>query len=104
MIITTTENIPAKKYDVLGIVLGCIVHSKNIGADIGASLKTLVGGEIHSYTDMIEEAREKAEERMKEQASRLGADAIVCVRYATSPVMQGAPEIFAYGTAVKYID
>ena len=104
MIITTTENIPGKKYEVLGIVKGCIVHSKNIGADIGASLKTLVGGEIHSYTDMIEEAREKAEERMKEQASRLGADGIVCVRYATSSVMQGASEIFAYGTAVKFID
>jgi len=101
MLITTVENI-GREYEILGIVKGTTVNSKNIGRDIGASLKTIVGGEIKGYTEMIEEANEVATNRMKTKAAEMGADAIVGVRYATSSVMQSASEITAYGTAVKY--
>ena len=102
MLITTTENIPGKEFEVIGIVKGCTVQSKNIGHDIGAGLKTIIGGEINSYRDMIEEARRVAPTRMEDEAKRLGADAVICARFATSSVMQGAPEILMYGTAVKF--
>ena len=95
MIISTTENI-GKNYEVIGIVKGTTVNSRHIGKDIGASFKTIVGGEIKGYTEMIEEAQKIATERMN-------ADAIVGVRLSTSSVMQSASEITAYGTAVKFI-
>lgn len=101
MLLTTVENI-GREYEILGIVKGTTVISKNIGKDIGASLKTIVGGEIRGYTEMIEEAGAEATNRMKTRASELGADAIIGVRYSTSSVMQSASEITAYGTAVKY--
>ena len=87
--------------DALGIVKGQTVQSKNIGKDIGAGFKTIVGGELTSYTDMLKEARQIATKRMVDEAESLGADAIINIRYGSSSVMSGAAEIIAYGTAVK---
>lgn len=102
MIIVNTETIPGREIDeTLGIVKGQIVQTKHFGKDFMAGLKTIVGGEIKGYTEMIDEARTIATNRMIEEATKLGADAIVGVRYASSEVMQGASEILAYGTAVK---
>ena len=102
MLIVTTDNIIGKKLEMLGLVKGSTIRSKHIGSDIGQSFKTLVGGELKSYTDMMNKARELATERMCKEAEALGADAIVCVRYASAAVMQGAAEVMAYGTAVKF--
>lgn len=101
MLISTVENI-GREYTVLGIVRGTTVNSKNIGRDIGASFKTIVGGEIKGYTEMIDEAVETATDRMVNAAERFGADAIIGMRYTTSSVMQAASEVTAYGTAVKF--
>lgn len=97
------DYIPGKELEALGIVKGNVVMSKNMGKDIMAGLKTLVGGEIVGYTEMLNQARQIAVKRMVDEAEQLGADAIVNVRYASSSVMQGAAEIIAYGTAVKYV-
>lgn len=93
--------IPGEEIEALGIVKGTIVSSKHIGKDIGAGFKTIVGGEIAGYTDMLNEARQIATKRMVDEAEALGADAIVNVRYASSQIMQSAAEVVAYGTAVK---
>jgi len=85
----------------LGLVKGEVVQSKNLGRDFMAGVKTLVGGEIQSYTDMIREARNIATQRMIDEAHQMGADAVVGVRFGSSAVMQGAAEIIVYGTAVK---
>ena len=98
----TIENIPGKEYEALGIVKGAIVQSKHIGKDFMAGLKTIVGGEISGYTEMIAEARAIATRRMTEEATAMGADAIVGIRYGSSSVMEGAAEVLAYGTAVKF--
>ncbi len=103
MLLTTTESLPGKHYEVLGIVKGGMVQSKHIGKDFMAGLKTIVGGEISEYTGMMEESRSIATERMIKGARQLGADAIICVRYSSASIMQSAAEIFAYGTAVKFI-
>ena len=98
----TTENIAGEEIkESLGIVKGEIVQSKNIGRDFMAGMKTLVGGEIAGYTEMIREARQLATKRMVDEAEKLGADAIVDIKYGTSAVMQGCAEIVVYGTAVK---
>ena len=102
MKLVTIENIPGKDFEPLGIVKGTVVQSKNIGRDFMAALKTVVGGEIAGYTEMLNEARQIATKRMVDDATALGADAIVGVRYGSSAVMQGAAEIVAYGTAVKF--
>ncbi|NLO35151.1 MAG: YbjQ family protein [Clostridiaceae bacterium] len=102
MILTTTETISGRELETLGLVKGSTIQSKNIGRDIMSGLKTLVGGELQSYTAMMNEARALATKRMVEEAQSLGADAIVCVRYASSAVMQGAAEVMAYGTAVTF--
>ncbi|SOE20214.1 Uncharacterized conserved protein YbjQ, UPF0145 family [Spirosomataceae bacterium TFI 002] len=103
MLITTTESIPNKEItEVLGISRGSTVRARNIGRDIFAGLKNIVGGEIEEYTKLQAFAREQAMERMVNDAKRLNADAIVNVRFATSMIMQGASEILAYGTAVKF--
>ena len=102
MLITTTEKIDNKELEVLGMVKGSTVQSKNIGRDIMAGLKTMIGGEILSYTQIMNEARALATKRMTEEAKALGADAIVCVRYASSSVMAGAAEVISYGTAVRF--
>ena len=103
MIITTTDELPGKKYEILGIVEGSTVQSVHMGKDIMNSLKTLVGGELNSYNEMMNDARQLATRRMIERAEELHADAIVCVRYSSSSIMQGAAEIIAYGSAVKIV-
>ena len=104
MILVTTETISGKELETLTMVKGSTVQSKNIGKDISQSFKTLVGGELKAYNQMTNEARALATKRMLEEAESLGADAIVCVRYASSAIMQGAAEVIAYGTAVKFIE
>ena len=102
MIITTTENIPHKEIqELLGVARGSTVRAKNIGRDIFAGLKNIVGGEIQEYTKLQADSREQALQRMIKDAESMGADAIVNVRFSTSMVMQGAAEILAYGTAVR---
>ena len=102
MIIATTDIIPNKEIaEILGIARGSTVRARNIGRDIFAGLKNIVGGEIEEYTQLQAESREQAMQRMTKDAQKLGADAIINVRLTTSMVMQGASEILAYGTAVK---
>lgn len=102
MIISTTENVPNQKVtEILGIARGSTVRSRNIGRDIFAGLKNIIGGEIEEYTKLQAQAREQALQRLTQDAERLGADAILNVRFSTSMIMQGASEILAYGTAVK---
>ncbi|MEJ6583039.1 MAG: YbjQ family protein [Crocinitomicaceae bacterium] len=102
MILSTTDNIPNKQVtEVLGLSRGSTVRARNIGRDFMAGIKNLVGGEIEEYTKLQSQSREEAIERMIQDAEKLGADAIVNVRFATSVIMQGASEILAYGTAVK---
>lgn len=102
MLITNTETLPGKEItECLGIARGSTVRARNIGRDIFAGLKNIIGGEIEEYTKLQAHAREQAMQRMIKNAERLNADAIVNVRFATSMVMQGASEILAYGTAVK---
>ena len=102
MIITTTETISGIDFEVLGIVKGSTIRTVNALRDIGSGLKTLVGGELKKYNEMMNDARELATGRMIEEAEKLGADAIVCVRYSSASIMQGAAEVMVYGTAVKY--
>ncbi len=101
MMIVTTNDIPGKEIvEVKGLVQGNVVKTKHVGRDIGASLKTLVGGEIKGYSELMVEAREIAVERMVEEAVKLGANAIVGMRYQTAEIMGGSAEVLAYGTAV----
>ena len=103
MITTTTPEIAGKKIgETLGIARGSTVRARNLGRDIFASLKNIIGGEISEYTQLLADAREQALQRMMEDAKRMGADAVVNVRFNTSTVMQGMAEILAFGTAVKY--
>ena len=102
MKLISIENIPGQNYEVLGLVRGTIVQSKNLGRDFMAGMKTLVGGEIAGYTEMLNDARNIAIGRMVSEATAIGADAIVNVRFATASVMAGSAEIIAYGTAVKF--
>ena len=102
MILVNTDYITGKELEMLGLVKGSTIQSKNIGRDITQSFKTIVGGELKAYTDMMNEARDLATKRMIAEAERLSADAIVNIRYSSSSVMQGAAEVMAYGTAVKF--
>ena len=102
MIVSTADNVPGKSFEILGLVRGNIVTSKNIGRDMMASVKSVVGGEIKSYTEMTDEARQVAEDRMIEQAQRLGADAILAMRFDSGSIQPGTIEMIAYGTAVKF--
>jgi len=102
MLIVNIDYIPGKELEVLGLVKGSTIRSKHIGSDISQSFKTLVGGELKAYTEMMNEARALATKRMAEEAEALGADAVINVRYASAAVMQGAAEVMAYGTAVKF--
>ena len=102
MIITTQDELADYRItQTLGLVRGNTIRARHVGKDIIAGLRSLVGGEIGEYTKMLAESREQALDRMADEARRLGADAIVCLRFTTSPVMQGAVELLAYGTAVK---
>ncbi len=103
MIIVNTDYITGKELEMLGIVRGSTIQTKNVGRDITQSFKNLVGGELKSYTEMMNKARDLATGRMVAEAEQLGADAIVNVRYASSSVVQGAAEVMAYGTAVKFV-
>ena len=103
MILVNTDYIAGKELQMLGLVKGSTIQSKHLGSDIAQGFKTLVGGELKSYTDMMNNARALATKRMVEEAEALGADAVVNVRYASAAVMQGAAEVMAYGTAVKFI-
>ena len=102
MLLVNTEHIPGHDYEILGLVRGSTIQTKHLGQDLTQSLKTLVGGELRAYTDMMNQARDLATERMTGEANRLGADAVVNIRYATSAIMQGAAEVMVYGTAVKF--
>ena len=102
MILGNTDYISGKELETLGLVQGSTIQSKNIGRDISQGFKTLVGGELKAYTDMMNEARALATKRMVGEAEALGADGVVNIRYASSTVMQGAAEVIAYGTAVKF--
>ncbi|MCR5089515.1 MAG: YbjQ family protein [Oscillospiraceae bacterium] len=104
MKLVSIDSIPGRKIEALGIVKGTVVQTKNVGRDFMAGMKTLVGGEIVGYTEMLNEARQIATKRMVDEAEKLSADAIVGVRYGSSQVMQGAAEVIAYGTAVKIIE
>lgn len=101
MIILTIDSVPGKEVEALGLVKGSTVQSKNMFKDMGQGFKSMVGGELKSYTKMMNESREIATQRMIEEATSKGADAIIGVRYMTSSVLQGASEIMAFGTAVK---
>lgn len=103
MFITTTDVIPGKQYEVLGLVRGNIVTSKHLGRDIMASFKNMAGGEIKSYTDMMNDGRNIAEQRMIAEAQAMGANGIIAARYASASVMEGTQEMLAYGTAVRFV-
>ncbi len=102
MILVNTDYITGKELEMLGLVKGSTIQSKNIGRDITQSFKTIVGGELGAYTEMMNEARALATKRMVAEAEQMGADAVVNIRYASSAIMQGAAEVIAYGTAVKF--
>ena len=102
MILVNTDYISGKELEMLGMVKGSTIQSKNFGKDIAQGFKTLVGGELKAYTEMMNEARALATKRMVEEATAMGADAVINIRYASAAVMQGAAEVMAYGTAVKF--
>ena len=103
MKVVTTETVPGHKIkEALGVVRGSTIRARWFGRDIAAGLKSIVGGEVKSYTKMITDARDQAVERMVEQAKKKNADAIVCVRFSTTDIMQGSAEVMVYGTAVKF--
>lgn len=102
MILVNTDYISGKELEMLGLVKGSTIQSKNIGRDITQGLKTLVGGELKAYNEMMNDARAIATKRMVEEAETLGADAVINIRYASASVMAGAAEVMAYGTAVKF--
>ena len=104
MKLVSIENYPGKNFEVLGLVRGTVVQSKNVGRDFMAGMKTLVGGEIVGYSEMLNEARAIATKRMVDDAEALGADAVIGVRFGSSAIMQGAAEVLAYGTAIRLID
>jgi len=104
MKLLSIETIPGRQIEVLGLVKGTTVQSKNLGKDFMAGMKTLVGGELTGYTEMLIEARQIATKRMVDEAENLGADAVIGIRFGSSAVMQGAAEVIAYGTAVRILD
>ena len=102
MLLLNIDRVPGKEIEALGIVKGSVVQSKNLGKDFMAGMKTLVGGEITGYTELLTEARQIATKRMVDEAVEMGADAVVNIRYGSSSLMQSAAEVIVYGTAVKY--
>ena len=102
MILVNTDYISGKEFEMLGLVKGSTIQSKNIGKDISQGFKTLIGGELKAYNEMMNDARALATKRMVEEARGLGADAIVNIKYASASIMSGAAEVMAYGTAVKF--
>ena len=102
MLLLNIDYVPGKEIEAIGMVKGTVVQSKHFGKDFLAGMKNIVGGEITSYTEMLVEARSIATKRMEDEARAMGADAIVNIRYGSSAIMQGAAEVIAYGTAVKF--
>lgn len=102
MILVNTDYISGKEFEMLGLVKGSTIQSKNLGRDISQGLKTLIGGELKAYNEMMNEARALATKRMVDEATALEADAVVNIRYSSSAIMQGAAEVIVYGTAVKF--
>lgn len=102
MQLVNIDYLPGKEFEVLGIVKGSVVRSKNVGRDIMASLKSVVGGELVGYTEVMNEARQIATKRMVDEAEAMNADAIIGIRYASSTIAAGAAEVMSYGTAVKF--
>ena len=102
MVLTTTETISGRNLITLGLVVGSMIQSKHIGKDIGSGFRNIVGGEMKAYTEMMNESREIAIQRMIGQAAAMGADAVVAMRITTSSIVQGAAEVMVYGTAVKF--
>ena len=103
MFISTLETIPGVSFQILGIAQGATVQTKHIGRDLMAGLKNVFGGELKGYTKMMQEARQISTQRMCEEAAKMGADAVIGVRYTTSAVVQQAAEVLAYGTAIKFV-
>ena len=103
MFISTLETIPGVSFQILGVAQGATVQTKHIGRDLMAGLKNVLGGELKGYTEMMQESRQIATQRMCQMAVEMGADAVIGVRYATSAVIQQAAEVLAYGTAVKFV-
>jgi uncharacterized protein YbjQ (UPF0145 family) len=103
MTLVNTDFVSGKEIETIGIVKGAMIQSKHLGKDIMAGFKTIVGGELTGYSEMINEARAMATKRMVDEAAELGADAVINIRYASSMVMQGAAEILVYGTAVRFV-
>jgi uncharacterized protein YbjQ (UPF0145 family) len=104
MILVSTDYITGKNFEMISIVKGSTIQTRNLGKDIGQGLKSMVGGELKSYNEMMNSARALATKRMAEEAEGLGADAVINIRYATSAIMQTAAEVMVYGTAVKFVD
>ena len=102
MLLLNIDYVPGKEIEAIGMVKGTVVQSKHFGKDFLAGMKNIVGGEITSYTEMLVEARSIATKRMEDEARAMGADAIINIRYGSSAIMQGAAEVIAYGTAVKF--
>lgn len=102
MILVNTDYISGKELEMIDLVKGSTVQSKHIGRDISQGFKTLVGGELKAYTEMMNESRDIATNRMMQEAEKLGADAIINIRFASSAIMDGAAEVMAYGTAVRF--
>ncbi len=103
MLLATTNYITGKEVEILGVVKGNMILSRHVGTDIGQGFKQMVGGELKKFTEMMNQSREEATQRMVAEAERMGADAIISMRYASSSVAQDAAEVIAYGTAVKFI-
>ena len=104
MFISTLETIPGVSFQILGIAQGATVQTKHIGRDLMAGLKNVLGGELKGYTEMMQESRQIATQRMCKMAAEMGADAVIGIRYTTSAVMPQAAEVLAYGTAVKFVN
>ena len=104
LLVTTTENIPNQKYEIIGEVFGVTTQSENALRDLGAGLKSIVGGEIKAYTSMLTESRDQAINRLCENAANLGADAVVMMRFDSGSIAGDMQSVVAYGTAVKFID
>lgn len=104
MLVVTTENIPGRKYEVIGDVFGVTTQSKNFASNFGAGLKSMIGGEIKAYTKMLKESREVALDRLREEAEGVGADAVVMMRFDSGSIGGDMQSVVAYGTAVKFVD
>ncbi|MCF0145857.1 MAG: heavy metal-binding domain-containing protein [Eubacterium sp.] len=103
MMLTNTENIPGKNYEIIGLVTGSSVYCKHFGKDLGASFKNLVGGEMKAYQELLDQSQQIAVNYMSEKAAQLGADAVVNIRFSSANITEGGAEVLASGTAVRFV-